>query len=76
MATVRVDALGGHTFHGKVSDIVPATAAEFSVIRANSGTGNFVKIAQHIVIKIELDPQQPELERLSPSMFVEAEVQT
>lgn len=75
-ATVRVDALGGRAFQGKVSEIAPATAAEFSVIRADSGTGNFVKIAQRIAVKIELDPKQPELERLSPGMSVEAEVQT
>ncbi len=73
-AIVKVDALGGRSFNGKVSDIAPATSAEFSIIRADSGTGNFVKIAQRIAVKIELDSQQEGLERLSPGMSVEAEV--
>lgn len=75
-ASVRVDALGGRRFSGKVSEIAPATAAEFSAIRADSGTGNFVKIAQRIAVKIELDDGQQDLERLAPGMSVETEVDT
>ena len=75
-ASVAVDALGGQRFSGKVSEIAPATAAEFSLIRADSGTGNFVKIAQRIAVKIELDANQDGLQRLSPGMSVEAQVET
>lgn len=75
-ALIRVDALGGRTFKGKVSHLAPATAAEFSIIRADSGNGNFVKVAQRIAVKIELDAGQPDVERLLPGMSVEAEVDT
>lgn len=73
---VFVDALGGQQFHGKVSDIAPATQAEFSLTKADSSTGNFVKIAQRIAVKISLDPEQADLDRLAPGMSVEAEIKT
>lgn len=75
-AEIKVDALAGKTFSGRVSEIAPATAAEFSVIRADGGTGNFVKIAQRIPVKIELDAGQQESARLAPGMSVEAAVDT
>ncbi|MDO5091565.1 MAG: HlyD family secretion protein [Cardiobacteriaceae bacterium] len=75
-ATIRVDALPGHTFHGSVSDIAPASTAEFSLIRADSGNGNFVKIAQRIAVKIRLDDGQPDADRLLPGMSVEAHIDT
>lgn len=75
-ATIRVDALPGHLFRGTVSDIAPASTAEFSIIRADSGSGNFVKVAQRIAVKILLDDGQPHAERLLPGMSVEARVDT
>ena len=75
-ATITVDALGGTAFSGKVSQIAPATASEFSLIKADSGTGNFVKIAQRIAVKITLDAGQKDWERLSPGMSAEVTVST
>lgn len=48
----------------------------FSLIKADSGTGNFVKIAQRIAVRITFDPDQKELARLSPGMSVEARLDT
>ncbi len=75
-ATISVDALDGQTFTGKVADIAPATASEFSVIRSDSGTGNFIKIAQRIPVKIEFDEGQDNLQRLAPGMSVETRIDT
>ena len=75
-ASISVDALGGKKCKGRVSEIAPATSAEFSDIRADRGTGNFVKIAQRIPIKIELDNNQKEVDRLTPGMSVEADINT
>lgn len=72
--TIFVDGLGGKKFTGKVTEFSPATASEFSLIKADSGTGNFVKIAQRIPIKIEFEPNQEELERIIPGMSVEVEI--
>lgn len=75
-ASVAIDALGGKTFTGKVAEISPATASEFSLIKADSGTGNFVKIAQRIAVKIVFDKGQQDLERLAPGMSAEVNIAT
>ncbi|MFB2539325.1 MULTISPECIES: HlyD family secretion protein [unclassified Acinetobacter] len=75
-AKVSIDALNGQTFTAKVAQIAPAANAEFSVIRADSGNGNFVKIAQRIAVKLEFDANQNGLENLSPGMSVNAEIDT
>lgn len=73
---VTVDALGGQSYAGRVAEISPATTSEFSIIKADSGTGNFVKIAQRMAVKVTLDPDQQELRRLAPGISVEVRVDT
>ena len=75
-ATVHVDALGGVKFTGRVSNISPATGSEFSAGAANPATGNYIKIAQRIPVRIDLDPNQPELAQLRPGMSVSVDVDT
>ena len=75
-ATVHVDALGGAKFSGHVSNISPATGSEFSAAAANPATGNYIKIAQRIPVRIDLDQNQPELARLRPGMSVSVNVDT
>lgn len=75
-ATIHVDALGGDKFTGHVSNISPATGSEFSAGAANPATGNYIKIAQRIPVRIDLDPNQPELARLRPGMSVSVDVDT
>ena len=75
-ATVRVDALGGAELTGKVERIAPAAGSEFSVIRPDNATGNFVKVAQRIAVRIQIDPKQALASRLSPGMSVVASVDT
>jgi multidrug resistance efflux pump len=75
-ATVRVDALGGAELHGTVERLSPAAGSEFSVIRPDNATGNFVKVAQRITVRIALDTSDPLYRRLSPGMSVEAGVDT
>ena len=75
-ATIHVDALGGAKFTGHVSNISPATGSEFSAAAANPATGNYIKIAQRIPVRIDLDQNQPELVRLRPGMSVSVDVDT
>ncbi|WP_201594183.1 HlyD family secretion protein [Psychrobacter vallis] len=75
-ATIRVDALGGAEFTGHVSNISPATGSEFSAGAANPATGNYIKVAQRIPVRIDLDPNQPEIVRLRPGMSVSAGIDT
>jgi len=75
-ATIHVDALGGAKFTGHVSNISPATGSEFSAGAANPATGNYIKVAQRIPVRIDLDQNQPELTRLRPGMSVSVDVDT
>jgi len=75
-ATVSVDALGGQELTGRVQQIAPAAGSEFSVIRPDNATGNFVKVPQRIAVRIGIDPGQPLARRLRPGMSVEASVDT
>ncbi len=75
-ATIRVDALDRAELRGRVERIAPAAANEFAVIRADNATGNFVKVAQRIAVRIAIDPNDPLFARLRPGMSVEARVDT
>ena len=76
VATLTVDALGNARLLGHVERISPATGAEFSVLAPDNATGNFVKIAQRIPVRISLDPNQPLAARLRPGMSVVASIDT
>ncbi|QOY93277.1 HlyD family secretion protein [Massilia sp. UMI-21] len=71
-----VDALGDAGLRGRVERIAPATGSEFSVITPDNATGNFVKIAQRIPVRISIDPNQPLARRLRPGMSVVATIDT
>ncbi|MBY8822467.1 HlyD family secretion protein [Sphingomonas colocasiae] len=75
-ASFRVDALGGETLTGRVENLAPAAGSEFAVIKADNATGNFVKVAQRIAVRIRIDPGQPAARRLRPGMSVEARIDT
>ncbi len=42
--TMKVDALGGRTFHGKVTQIGGATGSKLSLFPPENATGNYVKV--------------------------------
>lgn len=69
-ATFTVDALNNARLGGHVLEISPAAGSEFAILPADNATGNFVKIAQRIPVKIGIDPGQPLAARLRPGMSV------
>jgi multidrug resistance efflux pump len=75
-ARLTVDALDNAKLTGHVEQISPATGSEFSVLTADNATGNYVKIAQRIPVRISLDPNQPLVARLRPGMSVVASIDT
>jgi multidrug resistance efflux pump len=75
-ASFRVDALGDAKLTGKVENLSPAAGSEFAVLKADNATGNFVKVAQRIAVRIRVDPGQELARRLRPGMSVEARVAT
>jgi multidrug resistance efflux pump len=52
-ASVHVDALGSEV-PGMVEAITPATAATFSLLPSNSGTGSFNKVVQLVPVRIRV----------------------
>lgn len=75
-ASFRVDALGGEMLTGRVENLAPAAGSEFAVIKADNATGNFVKVAQRIAVRIRIDPNQAAARRLRPGMSVEVRIDT
>ena len=71
-----VDALNGETFSGTVQSISPATGVEFSTISPDNATGNFVKIAQRIPVRIAVNDGQKNSSRLRPGMSVQVTIDT
>jgi multidrug resistance efflux pump len=75
-ATFTVDAFNHARLTGRVQEISPAAGSEFSLLQADNATGNFVKIAQRIPVRILVDPDQPNARRLRPGMSVVVNIDT
>lgn len=75
-ATFTVDALGDIELEGRVHGLSPAAGSEFTVIRPENATGNFVKVPQRIAVRIDVLPGQTGADRLRPGISVVASVDT
>jgi multidrug resistance efflux pump len=75
-ASFTVDALGKARLKGHVESLAPAAGSEFAVLRPDNATGNFVKVAQRIAVRIRIDPNQPLADRIRPGMSVVARIDT
>jgi membrane fusion protein (multidrug efflux system) len=73
--TVRVDTYPGRTWSGTVESLSPATGAEFSLLPAQNATGNWVKIAQRVPVRIALEPA-PDLAKLRAGLSAEVTIDT
>ena len=51
---IEVDTYPDADLHGTVESLAPATGAEYSVIPAQNATGNWIKIAQRLTVRIRL----------------------
>ena len=71
---IKVDALPGRTFHGRVTAISEATGSKYSLVPTDNSAGNFVKVQQRIPVRIDLENVSPEdMEHLRAGMMVETE---
>jgi membrane fusion protein (multidrug efflux system) len=50
---IKVDALGGRHFQGKVTQIGGATGSRLSLFPPENATGNYVKVVQRIPVRID-----------------------
>lgn len=75
-AEIEVDGLPKRAFKGHVDSLSAATGSTFALLPPDNATGNFVKVVQRIPVKIVLDEDQPEIDRLRAGMSVVAVVRT
>ncbi len=54
---IRVDAYPDFTWKGTVESLSPGTSAEFSILPAQNGTGNWVKVSQRVPVRIQIEEQ-------------------
>ncbi|QXB55148.1 HlyD family secretion protein [Aeromonas sp. FDAARGOS 1415] len=72
---ISVDTYPDAHWTGVVESLSPATGSEFSVIPAQNATGNWVKIAQRVAVRIKLDTGA-ELPTLRAGLSAIAEIDT
>nr|WP_321028623.1 HlyD family secretion protein [Bacteroides nordii] len=71
---IKVDALKGQIFEGKVTAISEATGSKYALVPTDNSAGNFVKVQQRIPVRIEFtNASSQEMKRLRAGMMVEAE---
>ena len=70
---IHVDALKTN-FTGTVEGIPAITGARSSVLPPENATGNYIKVVQRMPVRIRLNANQDNLDRLRPGMSVEATV--
>ena len=75
-ASITVDSVPGRVFHGKVDSMGPASGALQALLPPDNATGNFTKVAQRFAVKILLDPNQRDADRLRPGMSAIVTVNT
>lgn len=73
---IKVDAIPGVTFSGKVVSLSKATGAALSVLPQDNSAGNFVKVRQRVPVRIEFTDgnAKADMEKLRAGMNVECEV--
>lgn len=73
--TISVDAYGGRTYDGKVTQIGGATGSVLSLFPPENATGNYVKVVQRVPVRIDFtNPKQIANHLLRPGMSVEPKV--
>ena len=72
---ISVDTYPDAHWTGVVESLSPATGSEFSVIPAQNATGNWVKIAQRVAVRIKLE-EGADLPPLRAGLSATAEIDT
>jgi multidrug resistance efflux pump len=72
--TIAVDALQRKKLTGHIERFSPAAGSEFAVIKPDNATGNFVKIAQRVGVRIVIDEGQELAASLAPGLSVVVKV--
>ena len=60
LVELKVDALGGRKFSGKITQVGGATGSRLSLFPPENATGNYVKVVQRIPVRIDFTNLQQE----------------
>jgi membrane fusion protein, multidrug efflux system len=52
---IRIDAVPGRSFVGRIDSLSPASGARFALLPPDNATGNFTKIVQRVPVKVVFD---------------------
>jgi membrane fusion protein, multidrug efflux system len=52
---IRIDAVPGRSFGGRIDSLSPASGARFALLPPDNATGNFTKIVQRVPVKVLFD---------------------
>ncbi|WP_428242448.1 HlyD family secretion protein [Gynuella sp.] len=58
MVEIHVDTYPNVSWKGTVESLSPGTSSEFSILPAQNGTGNWVKVAQRVPVRIRIQEDQ------------------
>ncbi len=73
---IHIDTYPDEVWTGSVESISPASGAEFAIIPPQNATGNWVKIAQRIPVRITVNPSQKDIPlRVGMSAVVEIDTE-
>ncbi|ABL64164.1 HlyD family secretion protein [Chlorobium phaeobacteroides] len=72
--TIRVDAYPGKEFEGRVESISSGTGARFALLPPDNASGNFVKVAQRVPVKILFTGKPDKDHKLAAGMNVVVEI--
>jgi membrane fusion protein (multidrug efflux system) len=75
-AEIRVDAIPGVVFRGRVDHLAPASGSQFALLPPDNATGNFTKVVQRVPVRIVLDNAQADMGKLRAGLSVIATVRT
>jgi membrane fusion protein (multidrug efflux system) len=71
---IKIDALGGDEFEGKVQSLSGGTGASFSLLPPDNASGNFVKVVQRVPVRISWNG--PSSDRVAAGSSAEVTVYT
>ena len=73
---MKIDAIPGVVYHGRVQAISKATGAQYAVVPQDNSAGNFVKVEQRVPVKIVFSAENApdNMARLRAGLNVECEV--
>ncbi|MCF8216372.1 MAG: HlyD family secretion protein [Chlorobium sp.] len=72
--TIRVDAYPGEEFEGKVESLSAGTGSRFALLPPDNASGNFVKVAQRVPVKIVFTDNPGSDVKLAAGMNVIVEI--